>query len=79
MIDNSKNELHYIINDAGLNDSGLLNGWLYIDANNAWEYLTLKLIFIVINYKQVVALSQNLDLSILTYKNNGYLISLNDW
>lgn len=66
------------INNANLNDSDLLSGCLYIDINDIQEYLTLKLVFLVTNYKQVVASSEHLDLPILTYKNNECFIPLNN-
>lgn len=34
-IDNSQNELHHVVNDASLNAFGLLNGYLYTDADDA--------------------------------------------
>lgn len=33
-IDNYKNKLYYTVNDAGLNNSWLLNSCLYTDAND---------------------------------------------
>lgn len=77
--DNYENELHSAVNDAGLNDSGLLSGCLYTDADDAREHPTMKLVSAVTNYKRGAALSDNVDLPILTYKNSGRPIPLNDW
>lgn len=38
----------------------------------------MKLILVVINYKQSIALIENLDLPILIYKNNGRLILISE-
>lgn len=67
------------MNDAGLNDFGLLNGYLYTDIDDARKHLTIKLVSVVTNYKRGVALSDNVYLPILTYKNSGHPIPLNDW
>lgn len=77
-INNFENKLYYAINDTGLNDFDLLSGYLYIDTDNAYKYLILKLIFAVTNYKWDEASNQNLNLLILIYKNNSCLILLND-
>ncbi len=77
--DNHKNELHHAMSDAGLNDSGLLSGCLYTDADDAREHPIMKLVSAVTNYKRGAASTENLDLPILMYKNNGRPIPLNDW
>ncbi len=77
--DNHENELHHSMSDAWLNDSGLLSGCLYTDIDDARDHFIMKLVSTVANYKQGAASTENLDLPILTYKNKGRLIPLNDW
>lgn len=67
------------MNDAGQNNSWFLKSCLYTDANNIQEYLTLKLVFAVINHKQNIVSNKNSNLPILIYKNNRYYILLNNW
>ena len=49
--DNYENDLHHAVNDAGIDDSGILSGCLYTDADDAREHPTMKLVSAVTNYK----------------------------
>lgn len=71
--------MHYTVNNANLNDSGLLSGCLYTDTDDAQKHPTMKLISAVTNYKRGADVSDNVDLSILTYKNSRRPIPLNDY
>lgn len=71
--------MHHAIYNTNFYNFSLLNGCLYLDADNAHKYLTLELISAIINYNQNIASSQNLDLLILIYKNNRHFILFNDW
>lgn len=77
-IDNFENELHHAVNSTGLNDTGFLSSYLYIDANNTGTHPTINLVSAVTNYKNKVALNEYINLPILTYTNNGHFTSLND-
>ena len=76
--DNFKNNLHYIINGEKINDFDLLHSCLYINIENIWEYLTMKLVSTISNYKKI-SNNQNVNTPILTYKNPGCNFFLNDW
>lgn len=71
--------MHHIINDADVNNSGLLSSCLYTNANDIWEYPILKLVFVITNYKQYIASNKDSNLLILIYKNNGCYIFFNNW
>ena len=66
------------MNDVILNDYGLLSGCLYTETDDAQEHSTMKLVSTVMKCKRGAALSDNVDLPILTYKNNGHPIPLKD-
>lgn len=50
--DNFKNNLHHADNNIGIRDSGLLSGCLYINMDNTWEHLTMKLVSAISNHKR---------------------------
>lgn len=73
-----KNDLYYIImNSIIINNSSLLNCYLYTNINNTEEYLIIKLILAKTNYKKKFN-NKNTNLPILIFKNNKHIISLNN-
>lgn len=73
-----KNDLYYIImNSIIINNSSLLNCYLYTNINNTEEYLIIKLILAITNYKKKFN-NKNTNLPILIFKNNKHIISLNN-
>lgn len=50
----------------------------YIDADDTWTNLTLKLLVDVTNYKNNAVPDQDIDLSIIIYTNNNCPTSLNN-
>lgn len=76
--DNFENNLHYAVNSAGISDSSVLSGCLYTDTDDTQEYLTMKLVSAICNHKRK-SNNQDVNTLILTYKNPGRVISLNDW
>lgn len=77
-IENFKNNLHYIIKSIRLIDLGLLSGFLYTNANNAQDHLTKKLVSAIYCHKKKFI---NIDVNnlILSYKNTGSIILLNNY
>lgn len=76
---NFENKLHYIVNATGLNDLGCLNSCLYTDIDNIQEYLTIKLISILANYKNSeIPINPASEVLVLIYQNRGYDKPLND-
>lgn len=75
--ENFENDLHYVVSNTGINDSGLLSGCLYTDVDDTWKYTIMKLVSAITNHKRK---SNNKDAytTILTYKNSGRVIPLND-
>ena len=60
-----------------IGDFDLLSSFLYINIGNTKRHFSIKLILVITNHKKK---SQNKDLNILIliYKNNGYLVFLNN-
>lgn len=54
----------------------MLNRSFYININEILIILILKLIITIINYKNNIALGQNIALIISTYTSNDYFIFL---
>ena len=50
--DNYENDLHHAVEDAGLDDSGILSGCLYTDADDTREHPTMKLVAAMTNHKR---------------------------
>lgn len=63
---NNENNLHYTIRAAGINESRILSGYIYIKNNKSKQNLYLKLIFIIYN------LSDNN--AIKNHNNNARLV-----
>lgn len=76
-IDNFKKDLHHIVHNEEISDSGLLSGCFYIDANDTWEHPTIKLVSTIINYKNK-SNKDYADSPILIYKNSRCIILLNN-
>lgn len=57
----------------------MLSGCLYTDANNTCINPVMKLLSTITNYKTSTILNKYVNLLVLTYRNNGYSIFLNDW
>lgn len=49
--DNFKNKLHYTVNAIGLDDSDCLSSCLYMNADNAQEHPTTKLVSALANHR----------------------------
>ncbi len=75
---NFENDLHHAMSNAGISDFGLLSDCLYIDADDTREYLTMKLVSAITNYKRK-SNNEDANTPILTYKNSGRVVPLNDW
>ncbi len=65
------------MNNAGISDSGLLSGCLYTDVDETQEHPTMKLVSAITNYKKK-SNNEDANISILTYKNSGRVVLLND-
>lgn len=76
-INNFENNLYYVINNVRISNSNLLNGCLYTNTDNTWEYPTIKLVLAIYNYKRKNN-NQDVNTPILTYKNPDCVIFLND-
>lgn len=72
-----QNDLYNIVNSKKISDSGLLNGFLYINIGNTREYSIIKLVLAITNHKKK-SNNKNTNLPILIYKNSRSIISLND-
>lgn len=77
-VENFENNLHHAINNVGIGDLSLLNGCLYTNIDDIQKHSTMKLVSIITNHKRK-SINKNNNLSILIYKNNGYVILLNNW
>lgn len=77
--DNYANKLYYTIDNARLNTDKMISSCFYINVNNIWTNLILKLITAVTNYKNNIVFDQDIDLLIIIYINNNCLTPLNDW
>lgn len=66
------------MSNMGIGKSSLFSSCLYTDVDNIREHLTINLISAITNQKKK---SNNKDTNtpILTYKNSGYIVFLNDW
>lgn len=55
-----------------------MNSCLYIDIENIYINLIMKLMFIITNYKANVIFNKHINLPVFIYKNNSHSIFLND-
>lgn len=77
---NFKIKWHYTVKSAGLDDSSCLTGCLYIDANNAWEHLTTKLVSALANHKNARTLiNSKSEMVVFTYQTKSNITPLNNW
>lgn len=67
------------MSDVKLNNSSLFSNYLYINIDNIREYFTIQLISVVLNYKRDFGSIDNLEVSILIYKNNKHLNLFYNW
>lgn len=76
-VENFKNDFYHIINSTEIGDLSLLNGYLYTNTDDTQKHFAIKLILAITNYKKK-SINKNNNLSILIYKNNECIISLNN-
>lgn len=57
----------------------MLSSYFYMNIDDIWINPALKLVAVIINYKNNAVPDQNINLFIITYTNNDCLTSLNDW
>ena len=77
--DNFKNELHQAVNAASQDDSGGLSGCFYIDADNAREHPTTKLVTVLTNHKNLGTLIYPTSKApVFSYQTQGYITPLID-
>lgn len=75
-VDNFINNLYHAAYNIRIINFVLLSSCLYIDVNKTWEYFTVKLVLAITNYK-TKSHNNYTHFSILIYKNNRRIISLN--
>lgn len=75
---NFENNLYYTINNTKISNSSILSKFLYTNVNNTWKHPIMKLVSAISNHKRK-SNNQEANISIFTYKNAGYIVSLNDW
>lgn len=76
-MENFENDFHHAINNTRISDSGLLSGYLYIDIDDTQEHPIIKLVSVITCHKRKFN-NEDANTSILTYKNSGHIIFLND-
>lgn len=74
---NFENDFYHAVNSARIGDSGLLSGCLYTNGDDTQEHPIIKLVLAITNYKRKYINEDN-NLPILTDKNNGRVIPLNN-
>lgn len=77
-VDNYKNELYHILDSARINTDGILSNCLYTNADDTQMHSILKLLSVVINFKNNALLNQDSRLFILIYINKSCLTPLNN-
>ncbi len=78
--DNFENKLHQAVDTTGLDDSGCLNGCLYMDADDARKYLTTKFVSELANHKNSGTLINLASKApVLSYQTKSYITPLNNW
>lgn len=74
---NIRNNLHYVIKNIVIDNSGLWSGCLYIDIDDTCEYPIMKFVLAITNDKN--KLNNNYtNFPIFTYQNRGCIFTLNN-
>ena len=75
---NNENNLKYALGLAGIEDSGLLNDYIYSDVNESRQNLYIKLILAINNLQTTAIAIDNTSQPMLAFNFQGNLIALND-
>ncbi len=72
-----ENDFYRTMNNAGISDSYLLNGCLYINTDDISKHPTMKSVLAITNYKRKFN-NKNANIPILIYKNSSKVVPLNN-
>lgn len=72
--------MHYTVEPVGLNDFGWLSNYLYINIDNNWKYVTIKLVSVLAKLKDLKIIINLLsEIPVYIYQNKSYIKPLNNW